>query len=113
MTTDQVNKIARGRVWTGSDAIKIGLVDELGGLNDAIRYAGKQAGIKEVKVLYYPLVKEDPLEAIFEQLEEEQKAGVHSSKNVSTELLKQYSKLTQLENMSGIQMRMPFVIDFK
>ena len=112
MTTEQVNVIARGRVWTGSDAVKIGLVDELGGLKDAINYAAKDAGIKEAKILYYPLVKEDPFEAFMEQLDDEKKASVKSMK-MPTELMKQYEKLVQLDKMSGIQMRLPFVIDFK
>ncbi len=41
MTTSQVDSIAQGRVWTGLDAVKIGLVDELGGLDNAIAYAAK------------------------------------------------------------------------
>ncbi|MFN5845194.1 MAG: signal peptide peptidase SppA, partial [Flavobacteriia bacterium] len=43
MTTEKVNVLARGRVWTGRDALKIGLVDQLGGINDAIDYAAKKA----------------------------------------------------------------------
>lgn len=112
MTTEQVNVIARGRVWTGSDAVNIGLVDELGGLKDAINYAAKNAGIKEAKVLYYPLVEENPFEAFMEQLDNEKKASVKNMK-MPTELMKQYEKLVQLDKMSGIQMRLPFVIDFK
>ena len=41
MTTEQVNEIAKGRVWTGTDAHRLGLVDEIGGLEDAIKYAAK------------------------------------------------------------------------
>ena len=41
MTTEQVNEIAQGRVWTGTDAHRLGLVDEIGGLEDAIKYAAK------------------------------------------------------------------------
>ena len=114
MTTDQVNTIARGRVWTGTDALRVGLVDELGGLKDAINYAAKTAGVKEAKVLYYPFVEEDPFEAIMEQLEDSKKnSSVSMSGKMPVELMKQYEKLVKLESMSGIQMRMPFVIDFK
>lgn len=114
MTTDQVNAIARGRVWTGTDALRVGLVDELGGLKDAINYAAKTAGVKEAKVLYYPFVEEDPFEAIMEQLEDSKKnSSVSMAGKMPVELIKQYEKLVKLESMSGIQMRMPFVIDFK
>ncbi len=113
ITVEQANKVARGRVWTGSDAINIGLVDELGGLNDAIKYAAKTAGIKEPKVLYYPFVEENPFEAIMEQLNSDKQAKVAANMQVPAELIKHYQKLAQLENMTGIQMRLPFVIDFK
>ncbi|MCO5259541.1 MAG: signal peptide peptidase SppA [Crocinitomicaceae bacterium] len=114
MTVEQANVIARGRVWTGSDAVKIGLVDELGGLKDAIAYAAKTAGIKEPKVLYYPLVKEDMFETILEQLDEKSKNSTVSTRAaIPTELVNQYQKLTKLEGMFGIQMRMPFVMDLQ
>ena len=48
MTTEAVDNIAQGRVWTGSDAIKIGLVDEIGTLSDAIRYTAIAAGDAEL-----------------------------------------------------------------
>ena len=41
-----VEEIAQGRVWSGTEAKKLGLVDEMGGLNDAIRYAGTQAHLR-------------------------------------------------------------------
>jgi protease-4 len=41
----EIESIARGRVWTGSDALGIGLVDELGGLRDAVRIARSRAGL--------------------------------------------------------------------
>ncbi|MGM9737545.1 MAG: signal peptide peptidase SppA [Candidatus Cryptobacteroides sp.] len=44
MSTEEIDEIAQGRVWTGSDALKIGLVDELGSLSDAVRYAAIAAG---------------------------------------------------------------------
>lgn len=113
MSVEQVNKIARGRVWTGTDALKIGLVDELGGLNDAINYAAKQAGVKNPKVLYYPLIESNRFDVLLEQLEEDNKASLTSSAKLSTEFLNQYNKLKQVENMTGIQMRLPYLIEFK
>ncbi len=44
MTSEKVDEIAQGRVWTGSDALEIGLVDEIGTLDDALEYAAAQAG---------------------------------------------------------------------
>ncbi len=113
MTKEQVNVIARGRVWTGRDALRIGLVDKLGGLNDAIAYASKNAKLKSTKVLYYPLVKEDKFADFIEQIaDEEENLEVKQSLKLPESLMKQYSQLKSIENMTGMQMRMPFMINF-
>ena len=44
MSFDEVHQIARGRVWTGADALEIGLVDQIGTLDDAVAYAAELAG---------------------------------------------------------------------
>lgn len=57
LTTKDVDKVARGRVWTGADALERGLVDELGGLRTAVRRAKVLAGLDpdtEVRILSYP-----------------------------------------------------------
>jgi protease-4 len=46
-TVDEIHSIARGRVWTGADALRNGLVDELGGLRDAVRIARTRAGLPD------------------------------------------------------------------
>ncbi len=52
---DEVERIAQGRVWSGSEALKLGLVDEFGGLEVAVRYAAKQAGLGEgFRLIEYP-----------------------------------------------------------
>ena len=56
LTTGAVDEIAQGRVWAGGDAIKIGLVDELGGLTDAIRYAATMANLENYRLVEYPAV---------------------------------------------------------
>ena len=54
MTTEQVDAIAQGRVWTGIDAHKLGLVDEIGGLDAAIKYAAKLGKTSSYKTENYP-----------------------------------------------------------
>ncbi len=51
---DYVDSIARGRVWTGRDALKLGLVDALGGLDDAVAIAAERAGIEKYRVIDFP-----------------------------------------------------------
>jgi protease-4 len=53
-TQAYINSIGQGRVWTGEQALKIGLVDRLGNINDAIKSAAKMAGLKEYKLVSYP-----------------------------------------------------------
>jgi protease-4 len=52
--TAYIESIAQGHVYTGAQGIKIGLVDTLGGLDDAIAYAAEQANLKEYRVKLYP-----------------------------------------------------------
>ena len=83
MTPEAVDEIAQGRVWTGSDALKIGLVDEIGTLSDAIAYAAQAAGDPDVSawhVTAYPK-KKSAFEQLFERMnkkgnEEEILAGI-------------------------------------
>ncbi len=104
-----VNRIARGRVWTGRDAFKIGLVDKLGGINDAIKYAAKKAKIKTPKVLYYPTLEEDFLSGLIEKLDEDSKKEAFvSNKELPEVLLDYYMQLKKLESLKGIQMRLPY-----
>lgn len=70
MTYDEVDAIARGRVWTGQDALEIGLVDELGNLQDAIDAAAEMAGLDSLEqddVVFLPEAK-DPLQQFIEDL---------------------------------------------
>ena len=47
MTVDQVDAIAQGRVWAGTDALEVGIVDEIGTLSDAVVYAASLAGFDD------------------------------------------------------------------
>lgn len=112
LTVDQVQTIARGRVWTGTDALKIGLVDKLGGVNDALAFAIKEAKIKNARVQYYPKVKEDPFEELLDQLSSEEQENLKIKQNAVPKVIDDLTKrLMKLESYSGIQMRMPFEID--
>lgn len=68
MPQDSVKRIGEGRVWLGMDALRIGLVDELGGLDNAILKAAKLAGIEHYTMAYYPK-KKDFMEELLKSLE--------------------------------------------
>lgn len=114
MTTTNVNKIARGRVWTGSDAIKIGLVDALGGLTDAIDFAAKKAKLTTKKIVYYPKSKKDPFQPLIDILEEE--TADESLKIKHSEFpesfVAYYRELKKIGHLKGIQMRLPFDVNY-
>jgi protease-4 len=63
---DYIDSIAQGRVWTGSRALELGLVDQMGSMEDAITYAAKASGVKEYRLKVYPEPK-SILEQIFNQ----------------------------------------------
>lgn len=71
MAQDDIKKIAEGRVWLGKDAKKIGLVDDMGNLSDAITKAAELAGIDSYDINYYP-EKKDPLEEMLKMISGEQ-----------------------------------------
>ena len=106
---EKVAIIARGRVWSGEDALRIGLVDELGGLSKAIAYACK--GESAPKVIYYPIAQKNTLSEIAEMIEQQQEDEENSVKMdvaIPVELKAIYARIKKIESMAGIQMRMPF-----
>jgi protease IV len=101
-----VDSIGQGRVWTGADALEIGLVDELGGLEKAIAYAAEKAGIADYKLTEMPEQK-DP----FQQLIEEMGGQARTKAMLKTELGEYYSYIEymhQVSQMKGVQARLPF-----
>lgn len=108
MTVEQVNEIARGRVWTGKDALRVGLVDTLGGIQDAIAYAAKDAGIENPIIRYYPKTEKEPWMEIIESFEEED--NTIKENVIPAELTEMYKRIKQIEQMTGIQARLPYEI---
>ncbi|TCD00474.1 signal peptide peptidase SppA [Pedobacter psychroterrae] len=102
-----IDSIGGGRVWIGTDAVKIGLADRTGSFNDAIVAAAKKAKIKEYRTVEYPEII-DPLKQLME----------HGTDKVKTYFAKQelgdnynlYRQLKSAISKSGIQTRMPFEI---
>lgn len=108
MTVENLKKIASGRVWSGMQALDNGLVDKLGGLNDAIGLAVDAAGIADdYKVRYYPRQK-----SFFEQIKEEFSSDLESRllKTKTGDLYPLIKQVRSLENLKGIQARMLYEI---
>lgn len=110
MTFDQVDAIAQGRVWTGSDAIKNGLVDKIGNLDAAIAHAASLGKTKDFRTENYPEYKKN-----FNQfLESFAGASIFTSKEtlmkeeLGEENYTLLKKLKVMQNRKGVQMLMPF-----
>ncbi|MDB4682459.1 signal peptide peptidase SppA [Crocinitomicaceae bacterium] len=109
MKVEDVHKIARGRVWTGEDALVNGLIDELGGLNEAIAYTKKKIGSKGDLILYFPKVKANKLESFIEMIDEEESASLKSNSIFSHPYIQEIGFTVQkIESLKGIQMRLPY-----
>lgn len=110
ISQDSVKAVAEGRVWTGEQAMKIGLVDKLGNLNDAIAAAAKAAKIEKYSVGRYP----EPA-PWFASLLQEKKADYMDSQMRSAlgEFYPAFSLIRDLKNQDAIQARMTFIPDFR
>lgn len=110
-----VDSIGQGRVWSGTDAIEIGLVDELGGIQDAIDYAAEESGIEaeDICLIEYPMIEENDLEVLLEQLSESMDDGKEKKDpSLSMQLMKQLKAIDEAAGMKGIQARLPFELYF-
>ena len=105
MTVAQVDSIGQGRVWAGADAIKIGLVDKLGSIDDAIAKAAQLAKISKYAIVYYPKQK-DWFTMLFSN-EDEVDAALRAKLG---RFYFTYEGLDQLMNQEGVQARMPMEI---
>lgn len=106
----KVDSIGQGRVWTGAQALQIGLVDRLGGLEDAIKSAAKKAKIKDYKLVAYPSLK-DPFESILSSSTDKMKTWV-----IKQDLGEGYTLYRQAKSVleqSGIQARLPYILNIQ
>lgn len=108
MRVAQVDSIAKGRVWTGADAIKIGLVDTLGGFNVALQLAAKEAGIKDYTTVSYP--KSEPMMSKIFKMTDDEDVVLEAKLN---DIIPFYSDLRYWANMAPMQARLPYAIEIK
>jgi len=110
MTTDQIKAIAEGRVWTGEEAIKNGLVDVLGGIDEAVAIAAEKAGLDAYQIREYP-AKEDFATKLMKSMTSELE-----TKWMKAYLGDQYQAVRHLKEaceMQGIQARMEYEVVFR
>ncbi|WP_166335017.1 signal peptide peptidase SppA [Sphingobacterium chungjuense] len=108
LTIAQVDSIGQGRVWTGSQAIELGLVDRLGTLDDAVKSAAKMAKLDSYKISEYPRTK-DPFESIFSSSKE--KVKMWFLEDELGEHVRYVKDLKRVMQNTGIQARIPYEIE--
>lgn len=109
LTVDSIKIIGEGRVWTGNQALEIGLVDGIGGIDDAVRIAARMAELTAYETKSYP-EKEDFATKLLKGMGEDMQTKV-----IQAFLGEEYQDLIYLKEanrLDFIQARMPFLINF-
>jgi len=112
LNKEKVNQIAQGRVWSGLDGKKIGLVDEIGGLNDAIAYGVKKANLgDDWSLKEYPIPKTLEEEILEQLLGENVKNQLNPMTKEWLKIKEDLSFLQRLNDPKGIYAILPY--DFR
>ena len=111
-TAEEVDAVGSGRVWSGKRAKEIGLVDEIGSLNDAVKYAANKANIAEYEAVSYP-EKVDKFEQIMGSLRQGNIAESYVKSQISEENYQLFKVFSDQNFKNSIQMAMPYIIRIK
>ena len=106
---EQIDEIGGGRVWSGTRAKQIGLVDELGSLQDAINYAAQKVKLKDYGVTSYPK-KMSQFDQIFKSMDEDEISARFIKNKIGIENYKMFDQMTNPKLQEGVMMKMPFEI---
>ena len=108
-TVDQIKAIAEGRVWDGREALKIGLVDKLGGLDTALADMAKELGVESWSVERYPKTEDDVLTALLMMSDRMEQRALERKLGDAAEI---YRTIESIRQYQGVQARMqPVVIE--
>ncbi|MFS4470898.1 signal peptide peptidase SppA [Chryseobacterium sp. T20] len=108
-TFEQIDNVGGGRVWSGVRAKEIGLVDELGTLTDAVKFAAQKAGLKSYHVEAFPK-RMTPFEQIFKDLNEEDVSARIIKNKIGKSNYEILQQITDKKLQSEVKMEMPYQI---
>lgn len=108
-SNESIDSIGQGRIWSGTNALKIGLVDELGGLRDAIAGAADLAAIDSSYSIRELPAAEDPYLKLLNQLSGNIRLSI--LRKELGESYRYYNEIKEISTLSGIQARLPYFID--
>ncbi|WP_299578301.1 signal peptide peptidase SppA [uncultured Sunxiuqinia sp.] len=107
MTMEAVDEVGQGRVWAGPDALEIGLIDQYGGVTDAIQLAKEMAGLDRYRIKALPEIK-DPFEEWLKEMSGS--AQMWFVKQELGDAYPVYQHLKRMKQTRGILARMPYDI---
>jgi len=109
MTFAQVDSIGQGRVWSGSQALKVGLVDKIGGMDDAIKEAARLAKIKEYRTQNFPEFEKD-INDILEHLPFAKSKESFIKEELGEDTYRLMEQIKRMQSQKGVQAMLPFEI---
>ncbi len=114
MTRDQVHEIAQGRIWLGSKAKELGLVDVLGDLDDAVKICADVVGLDDYSLSTYPKIKRNIVQELLQEIMENSDID---SKILNSKYIKEFKPMLEVINDKSLiaqpQARMPYDIEFR
>ena len=111
MSLETVDNLGQGRIWSGTEALRLGLVDTLGGFDAAVKLAARLAKLTEYRLSALPAQK-DPLQQLLEELSGESSPEVFLKQTLREDYT-YYQVLKTIREMKGIQARMPFTLQIQ
>jgi len=113
MSVEDVHEVAQGRVWTGTKAKELGLVDIIGDIDDAIKIAADVAGISEYKIKSFPEIEESFIDQLIKEFASAEdmnaKLGIDDT---DLRLIKEYGEIKSLLLDRSPQARLPYILKF-
>ena len=111
MTKEEVDKVGQGRVWTGADALELGLVDELGGLDRALEIAVEKAGVEHYTLMSYPAPR--PFLESLKRISPTRFMGARLLPEEASGLYRMAKQLHEMEPRERLQARLPFELNVR
>lgn len=111
MTKEEVDKVGQGRVWTGADALELGLVDELGGLDRALEIAVEKAGVEHYTLMSYPAPR--PFLESLKRISPTRIMGARLLPEEASGLYRMAKQLHEMEPRERLQARLPFELNVR
>lgn len=113
MSRDEVHEVAQGRVWTGNKALEVGLVDQLGGLEEAIEIGANLADVEAYRIVEYPVTKDPYIQLIEEWIGETTQARTDQILQAEfKEWYPVYKAMKEMRQTRDVQARLPVVVPF-